>query len=163
VTLAARLSLLTLATLFLATGSISAQASGAMSATAQVVGSSSIVGRNLDFGTILPTQTVTVAPTAPEAGRFQINGGWFTPVTFSITSLPASFGPSSLALTAWQGRYGLFDNPGGGTTFTPVQGYSRTFLMWFGEYYVWIGATLTATNAPPGAHSTPIVVTVAFQ
>jgi hypothetical protein len=160
---AVRPLLLSLATLLLATGSISAQTSGAMGATVQVVGSNSIVGRNLDFGTILSSQSVSVAPTAPQAGRFQINGGWFTPVTFTITSLPANLGSSSLALSAWQGRYGLFDNPGGGTTFTPVQGYSRTFLMWFGAYYVWLGATLTATNAPAGTHSAPIVVTVAFQ
>lgn len=158
-----RWSSILIALLAVVAPSASAQIAGSLDATLQVVYAVQVTGRNLAFGTIPATGSAVVAPTSAAAGEFTIGGPVGAQVAFTIKTLPANFGPSSLKITNWQGRHSWIEFPFWGTAFTPTQGYSTTFTIgFFGEYYVWLGATVTATNAPGGTYSTPIVVQVTY-
>jgi spore coat protein U-like protein len=148
-------ALLSLLLLYAVPALARAQASGSSRARASVLPAISVTGtQDLAFGTIASTQAVTVL--ARNGGRFTIQGTANTPVLIQFTSLPAALGPN-LAKSAWTGN-------GGATAFVPVPGGTRAAtLANNGRYFLWFGATLTATNAAPGTYSVPVIVTVVYN
>jgi hypothetical protein len=67
-------------------------------------------------------------------------------------------------LSSWTGLANTSPGSGGATAFTPVAGGTRSgVLANNGRYFLWLGATLTATNAPPGTYTVPVVVTVVYN
>jgi hypothetical protein len=159
IALALGLSLLALTP---ARGALHAQSSGSAVARARVLAAITVSGDNdLDFGVIAATQTKTVA--AKSGGRFSVLGRASTPVLVQFTQLPSALGPN-LVLSAWTGLRNTSPGSGGATAFTPVAGSTlAATLSNIGRYYLWLGATLTATNAAPGSYSVPVVVTVVYN
>jgi hypothetical protein len=140
----------------------SAQSQGAARATARVLQSIIVTGlRDLDFGSIAPTQAKTV--TAQQGGRFRIRGQRNTPALIQFTQLPSSLGPG-LTLSDWTGWQNNRNNNNGASAFTPVAGGSLSAtLSNNGRYFIRLGATLTATGASPGSYSVPVVITVMYD
>lgn len=139
-----------------------AQSSGAAFTRARVLAAIAVSGGNdLDFGLVAATQTKTIA--AKSGGRFSVLGRANTPVLITFTQLPSALGPN-LALSTWAGLRNTSPGSGGATAFTPVAGGTLTAtLSNIGRYYLWLGATLTATNATPGSYSVPVVITVVYN
>lgn len=139
------------------------QASGAALATGVLQASLAVSGlRNLDFGRVTPTMTVVVPPTAAAAGQFLVQAAAGSSVGLVLT-LPASLG-ANLAVGAWTGRTNVAnDATTGALAFAPASGATlRRTVGSAGTLYVFLGATLTATDAAPGSYSQPIVLNVAY-
>lgn len=139
-----------------------AQSSGSSRVTVRLLPSLSVTGtQDLDFGTVASTQVVSVV--ARNGGRFTIQGTSNTPVLIEFTSLPVALGPN-LALSSWAGLANTAPGSGSATAFVPVAGGTRSAtLANNGRYFLWLGATLNATNAVPGTYSVPIVITVVYN
>ena len=85
------------------------------------------------------------------------------PVVIEMTQLPSSLAPN-LALGAWTGLHNRSPGPGSATAFAPAPGAALSAVLHNnGRYFIWLGATLTATGAPLGPHSAPIVITVGYN
>lgn len=142
--------------------SAAAQATGTSHVTMRVLPAISVTGTSdLDFGIIASTQAKTVL--AKNGGRFSIQGTASTPVLIQFTQLPASLGPN-LGLSNWAGLANTSPGSGGATAFVPVPGGTRAATLTnTGRYFLWFGATLTATNAAAGVYSVPVIVTVIYN
>lgn len=155
-----------------ATALLLVAASAGSSAEAQSVGSAlvqltllpslTVTGqRDLEFGSVPAFSSTTVL--ARDGGRFNIQGQGNAPVLVQLTQLPATIAPN-LALGTWTGLHGANPGAGSATSFTPAAGGSLSVVLHgTGRYFLWLGATLTATGAPPGPHSAPIVITVGYN
>lgn len=141
---------------------LAAQASGSALARLRLFPGITVTGtQDLAFGNIASTAVKTVA--ANGGGRFSIQGQANTPVVVQFTQLPASLG-ANLALGAWTGLGNRAPGAGGATAFVPVAGGTHAAtLSTNGRYFIWLGATLTATGALAGTYSTPIVITVGYN
>lgn len=138
-----------------------AQTSGSINATATVLTQLVVTGTDLAFGNIAQTQTKTIAASGAAAGKFNVKGASGASVTLSFTAVPASLG-TGLALGSWTGVHGL--TQGGGTSFTPSTSFTQAVnLDASGDYFVWVGATLTATGAAPGSYSAPVTLQVIYN
>lgn len=139
-----------------------AQSSGEAFTRARVLAAIAVSGDNdLDFGLVAATQTKSIP--AKSGGRFSVLGRASTPVLITFTELPSALGPS-LALSAWTGLRNTSPGSGGATVFSPVAGGTlAATLSNIGRYYLWLGATLTATSAAPGNYSVPVVITVVYN
>lgn len=146
---------------------LAAQNSGDIFATATVLSSISVNGTNLDFGNVAQSQVKTVAPNGVGAGAFTVLGAASTPVVLSFGSLPADVNSADLPLSAWQYMHADVNSTASlgaagitvGNTFTGTLNAS-------GNYYVWVGATVTASaTAAPGNYTstTPITLQVVYQ
>ena len=80
--------------------------SGSAQMTATVMTAITISGSDLQFGTVLRTQTKTVAPAA--GGRFVITLAPNTAVTIDYT-LPSTLGPN-VTLASWGALYNTISN-----------------------------------------------------
>jgi spore coat protein U-like protein len=142
--------------------SAAAQATGTSRVTMRVLPAISVTGTSdLDFGIIASTQAKTVL--AKNGGRFSIQGTASTPVLIQFTQLPASLGPN-LGLSSWAGLVNTSPGSGGATAFVPVAGGTRAATLTnTGRYFLWFGATLTASNAAAGVYSVPVIVTVIYN
>ncbi|HEU4699452.1 MAG TPA: hypothetical protein VFS40_09750 [Gemmatimonadales bacterium] len=140
------------------------QASGQLNATAKVLPGIGVSSTPLDFGTVTPSQARTIAPQV--GGRVQIlltkQGAVKKGVTVGYT-LPATLGPR-LALSGWSARRNTVNDPATATAVGLVApSGSFSALTDTGELYLWIGATLTTTNAAPGSYSGLVTLTVAYN
>lgn len=143
-------------------GPAEAQSSGSTLVQLTLLPSLTVTGtQDLAFGTVASFSSTTVL--ARDGGRFSIQGQAGAPVMIELTQLPLTLAPN-LALGAWTGLHNRAPGAGGATGFAPVPGESfSAVLSTSGRYFVWLGATLTATGASPGAHSAPIVITVGYN
>ncbi|HEU4801197.1 MAG TPA: hypothetical protein VFS94_11280 [Gemmatimonadales bacterium] len=143
-------------------GSAEAQSSGSTLVQLTLLPSLAVTGtQDLAFGTVASFSSTTVL--ARDGGRFTIQGQPNAPVVIEMTQLPPNLAPN-LSLDAWTGLHGRAPGAGGATAFAPVPGGSLfAVLHTNGRYFIWLGATLTATGAPPGAHSAPLVITVGYN
>lgn len=141
---------------------IEAQSTGSALVQLTLLPSVTVAGvQDLDFGNVAAFSTTTVL--ARDGGLFRIQGQGNAPVLIQLTQLPAALG-TNLALGSWTGLHGRNPGTGSATAFTPVAGGSLPVVLHStGRYFVWLGATLTATGAPPGPHSAPIVITVGYN
>jgi hypothetical protein len=148
--------------LLLATGA--PVAAGAQSNSVQMTGTVltaiSISGSDLQFGTILRTQTKTVAPAA--GGSFVITLAANTNVSIDYT-LPSTLGPN-VTLSNWGALYNTVNDPNS-ALFVPLLVTSGTYTTSSptGTMYIWIGATLKTTNAAVGSYSQPIRLTFTYN
>lgn len=144
---------------------VQAQTSGSIAAKANVLASFTVTGTDLDFGNIAQTQTKTVAPADATAGKFTLHGSNNANVILQFTALPANVGNAALPLSAWSALRNSANSTAGATALVPTVGSNvNTTLSASGDYYVWVGATLTATAAPVGAAtSSPITLQVMYQ
>lgn len=147
------------------TSTAQAQTSQSINATATVLSAITILGTDLAFGNIAPTQVKTIAPAA--GGTFVVSGSASSLVTVSVTSLPTTFtGAPELTLGSWTGLRHDANNAGAASAFVPAVGFSTAAtLSATGQYYLWIGATLTAAAATPGSYTSasPITVQVVYN
>jgi hypothetical protein len=143
-------------------GSADAQSSGSAVVQLTLLPSLTVTGtQDLAFGTVASFSSTTVL--ARDGGRFSIQGQVDAPVLIELTQLPLTLAPN-LALGAWTGLHARAPGAGGATAFAPAAGgLLSAVLSSNGRYFIWLGATLTATGAPPGAHSAPIVITVGYN
>lgn len=139
-----------------------AQSSGSAVVQLTLLPSLTVTGtQDLDFGTVATFSSTTVL--ARDGGRFTIQGQANAPVVIEMTQLPPSLAPN-LALGAWTGLHNRSPGAGGATAFVPAPGASlSTVLHTNGRYFIWLGATLTASGASPGPYSAPIVITVGYN
>jgi hypothetical protein len=160
---------LALALLAAATLAVPAQAqnSGSINATATVLSSIVVTGNDLAFGNVAQSQVKTVAPNGTGAGTFTIAGAAATPVVMSFSSLPADVGNVGLPLSGWQYMAANVNSTAALSSAAAVVG--STFngtLNGTGAYYVWVGATVSASAAvAPGSYTstTPITLQVVYQ
>ena len=144
-----------------------AQNSGSISATATVLSSITVTGTDLAFGNVAQSQVKTVAPNGTGAGAFTVAGAAATPVVLSFSSLPADVNSADLPLSAWQMMHNNANTTASLSPATIVVG--NTFngtLNATGNYYVWVGATVSASAvAAPGSYTstTPITLDVVYQ
>lgn len=128
--------------------------------SASVLTAISISGSDLQFGSILRTQTKTVAPAA--GGRFVITLAANTNVSIDYL-LPSTLGPN-VVLSGWGALYNTVNDPNS-ALFVPLFSNSGTYTASSptGSMYIWIGATLTTTNAAVGSYSQPIRLTFTYN
>src|SRR6476659_8166629 len=136
---------------------VAAQASGSAPMTGTVLTAITITGSDLGFGAVLPTQTKHVA--APVGGRFVVTLAAATPVTIAYT-FPAALGPN-VTLSAWELLSNTLNDPASAQTIT-VSGTTGSFTASTatGSLFLWIGASVTTSNAGIGSYSQPITLTV---
>lgn len=144
-----------------------AQNSGNIFATATVLGSVSVTGSNLAFGNVAQGQAKTVAPNGTGAGAFAVLGQASTPVVLSFTSLPADVNSANLPLSAWQYMHANVNSTASLSASAIAVGAPFVgTLNASGNYYVWVGSTVTvAPAATPGSYTsvTPITLQVVYQ
>ena len=144
-----------------------AQNSGSINAKATVLASITVNGTDLDFGNIAQSQVKTVQPNGTGAGNFTVLGQANTPVVFSFSSLPANVNSANLPLSSWQEMHNSANTTAALSANPIVVG--NTFngtLNASGNYYLWVGATLSAAAATaPGSYTstTPITLQVVYQ
>jgi hypothetical protein len=152
-----------------------AQSAGSVSADAVVVtvGMTITTMSDLNFGTVIKGVATTVAPTAANAGEWQISGSAnaFVIISFTlptqltnIQALPGSTMPISFNATSAIWRRST-NNPAGGNVFNPAVGAvgrlgpPPNFTM-----YIWLGGTVNpAPTAKPGIYQGNVIVSLVYQ
>jgi hypothetical protein len=136
------------------------QTSGSATMTGTVLTAITISGSDLVFGNVLSTQSKRV--TAAAGGRFVLTMAEATPVTIAY-ALPASLGPS-VAVGSWELLSNTLNDPAGAQVI-PVSSTSGSFTASTptGTLYLWVGATVTTSNAGVGSYSQPITLTVTYN
>ena len=165
-----RTSLKFLATLALTAAVVTpaaAQNSGNIFATATVLSSLTVTGTDLAFGSVAQGQVKTVAPNGTGAGQFTVLGQASTPVVLSFTALPADVNSAGLPLSAWQYMHADVNSTASLSPAAASVGSSfNGTLNGSGNYYVWVGATVSASAiVAPGSYTstTPITLQVVYQ
>lgn len=146
-----------------------ASASGQASITATANVATAIVvnaGNDLDFATVVPGFTKTVAVSDATAGTFSMSGGAGAEVNFSFSSLPANLQDAALnnlPITTYTGVHNTLNDPvAGAVSFTPGAG-ATTNLSGTGELYIFVGGTADATASPPnGTYTGTVTLTAAY-
>lgn len=144
-----------------------AQNSGSISATATVLSSIAVNGTDLAFGNVAQSQVKTVTPDGAGAGAFHVAGAASTPIVLNFSSLPADVGDAGLPLSAWQ--YMAADVNSTASLSPAAASVGATFngtTNATGDYYVWVGATVSAgAGVAPGSYTstTPITLDVVYQ
>lgn len=140
----------------------SSQATGNVTATANVLTPLSVAGTaDLDFGDVFPGVTTTVLPVDVTAGRFDIAGETTSEIDIDFTlpttldngpeSMPISFGNTS---AAWVAGGGPFD-------FDPNTGTTQNLVA--GSMIVFLGGTVDpAFDQAPGIYTSVVTMTVAY-
>lgn len=139
---------------------VAAQASGSALMTGTVLTAITISGSDLSFGLVMPSDSKRVA--APLGGRFVVTMAAATPVTIAY-ALPGSLGPG-VTLDAWELVTNTV-NDGATAQAVTLGSISGSFTASTptGNLYLWIGATVTTTNAGIGSYSQPITLTVTYN
>jgi len=156
-------------------GRVSAQAGASVSADAVIVtvGMTITTLRDLNFGTVIKGVATTIAPTAANAGEWQVSGSGnaFVIITFTlptqltnIQALPGSTMPISFNATSAIWRRATND-PTGGNTFNPATGAVGRFGPPPNfNLYIWIGGTVNpAAAAKPGIYQGNVIVSLIYQ
>lgn len=159
-----KLNLLLISALALVPTGLNAQAS--ISATATVATALVLAaGNNLDFATVIPGFSKTVAVSDAAAGTFSMAGGAGAEINFSFSSLPANLsdGSGNLLPIVYTGAHNTVNDPTtGASAYTPSAGATAN-LSGIGEFYVFIGGTVNATASPPnGIYTGTITMTAAY-
>jgi hypothetical protein len=144
-----------------------AQNSGSINATATVLSSITVNGTDLAFGNVAQSQVKTVTPDGTGAGTFVVGGAASTPIVMNFSSLPADVGNAGLPLSGWQFMAADVNSTASLSPSAAVVGstFNGTTNA-TGAYYVWVGATVSASAAvAPGNYtsSTPITLQVVYQ
>ena len=144
-----------------------AQITDNIDATATVLQALTVTGdASLAFGNIAPSQVKTVAAGAAASGHFSMAGAPGSSVSFRFNALPATLQIAGLTLSAWTGLHRDVNTAAGATAFTPTAGVAQGVTMNAadGNYFVWIGATLTAAGVvAPGNYTQPVVLEVFYN
>ena len=128
--------------------------------TGTVLTAITVTGTDLAFGSVLATQTKTVAPAA--GGRFTLTMQANSPMTLTY-GLPSSLGPN-VSIGSWTALSGYTNNIVAATPVTTIGTTgTQTASSPTGEMYVWIGAQLSTTGAAAGTYSAPITLTVTYD
>lgn len=146
---------------------VQAQITDNIDATATVLQALTVTGdAPLAFGNIAPSQVKTVAAGAAASGHFSLNGAPGSSVSFRFNALPANLQIAGLTLSAWSGLHRDANTAAGATAFVPTAGVAQSVTMNAadGNYFVWLGATLTAAAVvAPGNYTEPIVLEVFYN
>ncbi len=151
----------------LSLGAVTAQAqvnNASVNATANVLQPINVTGaKDLDFGSVLPGLTYTVATNDGGAGQFDIAGEPSKNVNLTFT-LPGSLsGPgANIPLSNWVAED--VSGPATGASYTPVDGVPHASALDAGGVLnVYVGAQITpAANQGAGAYSAGITLTVDY-
>ena len=162
--------LLLLAMTLLTTTALFAQPN--INASATIVSALTVDGQsNLAYGQILATaspQSIVVATTDANAGRFLVSGSNSATVNLNFSALPATLtGPAAATMAiSYSGRYNT-ENAAGGSTFTPTEGSGPsavTLDATTGQLYVYLGGTLTVgASQATGVYSATITLGATYN
>jgi spore coat protein U-like protein len=149
-------------------GAVAAQ-SADVTATANVIGQLTVTDvQDLDFGDVIPGQSVSVAPDAPGAGIFEISASGATTQSINLSfTLPGALtlvgGTATLPLTHGAGTAGHGpDQSTVASDFDPAAG--ATVALVGGQLFVFIGGTVDADAAQEaGAYEGTITLTVSYD
>jgi hypothetical protein len=134
--------------------------SGSATMTGTVLTAITISGSDLVFGSVLPTQSKRV--TAAAGGRFVLSMAAATPVTIAY-ALPVALGPG-VTLGSWELLSNTLNDPAAAQSIQVTSGNgSFTASTSTGTIYLWLGATVTTSNAGIGSYSRPITLTVTYN
>jgi uncharacterized protein DUF4402 len=137
------------------------QTTGSLQAGVTIVRALAVTGNSdLTFGTIASTSSKTVAPAGGGAFRIRGEPGQGITITFS---LPADLGLPAAVLGSWTGLVDTRNRVATASAFSPTAPLSRTLNASNGRLFLWLGATLTTTAAPPGNYSVPVTLTVVYN
>lgn len=143
---------------------VAAQASGDMTATADVLQPLTVTaGQNLAFGTVFPGVSKTILPDGVTAGRFDIAGAGESEVDVNFSfpgtltgpgaPMPISFGATA---AAWATA-----SSAGASAFDPNTGTTQDLEA--GAMMVFIGGTVDpAVDQAPGTYSGTVTLLVAY-
>jgi hypothetical protein len=121
--------------------------------------------QNLDFGTVMPGWTRTIAPADATAGHFLVHGGANAEVSLTFSALPLNLsdGTNNLGVT-FTALHNTAATPTGGTSFDPTVGEPGTTLdATTGDLHVYVGGTVTATAGQvAGTYTGTVELTAAY-
>ena len=143
----------------------SAQANATIEARAQVLTPLTVTAsQDLDFQTVIPGLSKTVAPSDVDAGIFALTGSGTLEVQLDFGTLPTNLvsGSDNLPISfgSSSAGYSTFVTPGI-LTFDPAVNYDADLNT--GEMTVYIGGTVTpASNQPAGLYTSDITLTVSY-
>ena len=143
-----------------------ADAQATITATATIGANLNVfAGNDLDFQTVIPGFTKTVAVNDGTAGTFSLSGVAGAEVDLTFTSLPGTLAGPGLPLPiTYTGVHNTTGDPvAGATAFTPSAG-ATTNLSGIGELYVYLGGTVDATNLGiiPGTYTAFVTLDAAY-
>jgi hypothetical protein len=154
--------------LCLGTSALSAQITGNITATANVLSTITVAsGAGLAFGNVTPGVNKIVLATGAGAGRFDVNAANSAPVSLTFT-LPANltFGANNLPINTWTGLWNVTNSQSGGTAFTPSAAATSATTAAAGATSLWVfvGATVVPGGAQvAGAYSGTVTMGVVYQ
>lgn len=118
---------------------------------------------NLDFGSVFPGVTKSIAVNNASAGRFNVTGQASAPVSLTFV-LPANLtaGANLLPIANWVGNHNTSASPTG-TGFTPSASATAATLSATGNLWVYIGAQVTPAVAQvAGTYTGTVQMTVVY-
>lgn len=143
-----------------------AEGQASITATATVATALTVTaGNDLDFQTVIPGFTKTVAVDDVTAGTFSLTGGAGAEVQMTFTSLPTDLddGLGNLLPITYSGVHNTLNDPvTGATGFTPSAG-ATTNLSGTGELYVFLGGVVDATaQFTAGTYTGTVTLSAAY-
>ncbi len=141
-------------------------ASGSIQATAVVAEGLAIAPlRNLNFGTVFPGLSSTIAETDATSGHLRVLGGAGGLVTVTFPSLPGTLddGLGNSMTVTFTATYNSVDQNGTGTSFVPSTGVTTNLNGGTGELHIYVGGTVTAGDPQAsGNYSATVTMNAAY-
>lgn len=138
---------------------------GSFTASAAVQAPIAVTGAiPLNFQSVFPGVTKTVAYSDVTAGRFDVTGQASTLVNYSFT-LPTNLTSAgqNLPIGSWTGYVNTTASTSGGTAITPAAATASATLSASGTLYFYVGATVTPANSlPAGSYTGTVTLTVSY-
>ena len=149
----------------LGAGTVEAQTSANIQATATVLSAVTVTaGNNLQFGNVTPGVNKVVAIADAGAGRFDVVKAANEGVTLAFT-LPTDLtdGGNNLPIGSWTGGWNTSQTPAGATGFTPSGAGTNTTATAGTDIFVYVGATVSPPAAQPaGSYAGTVTMSVVY-
>ncbi len=137
-----------------------------INATATVLSPITVTaGTALAFGNVTPGVAKVVAASAASAGSFSLVGQASQGIQVSFT-LPTNLtsGANNMPIGTWTGLYNPANNQATGTAFTPSAVAQNGTTSAGGNFFVWVGGTVTPAAAQAaGAYTGSVTMNVVYQ
>ena len=140
--------------------------SASINATATVLSPITVTaGAALAFGNVTPGVAKTVLASSAAAGTFSLTGQASQGIQIAFT-LPTNLtsGANNLPIGTWTGLFNSANNQGTGTAFTPSAAATNGTTSATGNFFVWVGGTVTPAAAQvAGAYTGNVTMNVVYQ
>jgi hypothetical protein len=119
-----------------------------------------VTAGNLSYGLLAQGSTETIAATAAGAIKFKANGEVSTAISLTFASATLSNGANTMTFTP---AVNALNTDTQGSSSAVTSGSSVTLHATTGDYYVWVGGSITAAAAQAtGAYSGTFTLSVAY-